>query len=160
MKTRHLSYFKRNLAIAVLATASCASGLFAEEQRKAGAALPFKTHPQVFGMIQSWVSDPESPVTTEINLDAVESNRNQFSRDEIKLEDGWTVFRETGEAGFKRYRVIEAKGDHFKVEYQDNGGGTLTTSSVIGFTLLKREIRKDGKPVEVRVLQVDSFDSK
>jgi hypothetical protein len=160
MKTHLLSSFSRNLAIAFLVIDSCATGLFAEEQGKPGAALPFKTHPQVFGMIQSWVSDPESPVATEINLDAVESNRNQFSGDELRLEDGWTVFREAGEAGFKRYRVIEAKGDRFKVEYQDNSGGTLTTASVIGFTVLKREIRKGEKPVEVRVLRVDSFDSK
>jgi hypothetical protein len=160
MKTHPTSSFTSNLAIAVLAVAQSASGLFAEEPGKPAAALPFKTHPQVFGMIQSWVSDPESPVATEINLDAVKSNRDQFSGDELRLEDGWTVFREAGEAGFKRYRVIEAKGDRFKVEYQDNSGGTLTTSSVIGFTVLKREIRKNGKLVEVRVLRVDSFDSK
>ncbi len=160
MKTHLLSSFTRSHAIAFLVIASCATGLFAEEQGKPAAALPFKTHPQVFGMIQSWVSDPESPVATEINLDAVESNRDQFSGDELRLEDGWTVFREAGEAGFKRYRVIEAKVDRFKVEYQENGGGTLTTFSVIGFTVLKREIRKDGKPVGVRVLRVDSFDSK
>ena len=160
MKTHPPSSFTRNLAIAVLAVALSASGLFAEEPGKAAAALPFKTHPQVFRLIQSWVSDPESPVATEINLDAVESNRNQFSGDGVKLEGGWTVFRETGEAGFKRYRVIDVEGDHYKVEYQDNGGGSLTTATVIGFTLLKREIRKDGKPVEVRVLRVDSLDSK
>lgn len=160
MKTHLLSSFTNSVAISVLAVALSASGLFAEEPGKAGAALPFKTHPQVFEMIQSWVSDPESPVATEINLDAVEANRNQFSGDQVKLEDGWTVFREAGEAGFKRYRVIEVEGDRYKVEYQDNGGGSLTTATVIGFTLLKREIRKDGKPVEVRVLRVDSFDSK
>ena len=160
MKTCHPSPLGRKLAIAVLAIASSASGLFAEEPGKAAAAVPFKTHPQVFEMIQSWVSDPECPVATEISLDAVESNRNQFSGDQVKLEDGWTVFRETGDAGFKRYRVIEVEGDRYKVEYQDNGGGSLTTATVIGFTLLKREIRKDGKPVEVRVLRVDSFDSK
>jgi hypothetical protein len=160
VNTRLLSSFTRSLAIAFLVITSCATVLFAEEKGKPGAALPFKTHPQVFGMIQSWDSDPEYPVATEINLNAVDSNRNQFSAGEVREEDGWTVFREAGEAGFKRYRVIKAKGDYFKVEYQDNGGGTLTTASVIGFTVLKREIRKNGKPVEVRVLRVESVDTK
>jgi len=31
-----------------------------------------KIHPKVFNMINCWISDLESPVVTEINLDAVE----------------------------------------------------------------------------------------
>src|SRR5947207_62613 len=33
-----------------------------------------KIHPKVFSMINCWISDSESPVVTEINLDAVENN--------------------------------------------------------------------------------------
>ena len=33
-----------------------------------------KIHPKVFSMIDCWISDSESPVVTEINLDAVEKN--------------------------------------------------------------------------------------
>jgi hypothetical protein len=34
--------------------------------------FPLKIHPKVFSMINCWISDSESPVVTEINLDAVE----------------------------------------------------------------------------------------
>ena len=46
-----------------------------------------------------------------------------------------------------RYRVIESKGNHYKIEYQENGGGTLTTASIIEFDIEKRNILRDGKPV-------------
>jgi hypothetical protein len=121
-----------------------------------GARVQGAWHPLVFSMIENWISDVESPVVTEVNLDAVQRNRNQFDHDEVKQEDGWVVYREP-ERGFKRYRVIEHKGNHYKVEYQDNGGGTLTTGSQIGFTLDKREILVDGKPKVVNVLKVISY---
>jgi hypothetical protein len=35
-------------------------------------STPLKIHPKVFSMINCWISDSESPVVTEINLDAVE----------------------------------------------------------------------------------------
>src|ERR1051325_6226548 len=38
-------------------------------------------HPKVFNMIDCWVSDSESPVVTEINLNAAEKNGNQFNED-------------------------------------------------------------------------------
>src|SRR5882724_5094487 len=43
-----------------------------------------KIHPKVFRMITCWVSDSESPVVTEINLDAVEKNRNEFNQDGMR----------------------------------------------------------------------------
>jgi hypothetical protein len=86
-----------------------------------------KIHPKVFNMIDSWISDSESPVATEINLNAVEKNGNQFNEDGLKQD--WRLaglfVPDTG--GFMRYRVLEAKGNHYKVEYQENGGGSLTT---------------------------------
>src|SRR6266478_7280529 len=39
-----------------------------------------KIHPKVFNMINCWISDSESPVVTEINLDAVEKNGNEFNQ--------------------------------------------------------------------------------
>jgi hypothetical protein len=62
--------------------------------------------------------------------------------------------------GFMRYPVLESKGDHYKVEFQENGGGTLTTPSIIEFEIEKRNIRRDGKPVTIRVLHVSSDDQK
>jgi hypothetical protein len=113
-------------------------------------------HPEVFSMIESWISDPESPVVTEVNLDAVQRNGNQFDQKGIKQENGWIIYR-AEERGFKRYRVIERNGSHYKVEYQENGGGTLTTDSVIEFSIDKREIRRDEKPILINVLRVSSY---
>ncbi len=113
-------------------------------------------HPTVFSLIESWISDVESPVVTEVSLDAVQRNRNQFDHDAVKQEGGWVVYRPP-EGGFKRYRVIEHKGNHYKVEFQDNGGGTLTTRSQIGFTLDKREVLVGGKPKAINTLRVISY---
>src|SRR6266496_1316075 len=46
-----------------------------------------KIHPKVFNMIDCWISDSESPVVTEINLDAVEKNGNQFNTDDVKADE-------------------------------------------------------------------------
>lgn len=113
-------------------------------------------HPIVFSMIENWISDIESPVVTEVNLDAVRRNRNQFDHDEVKQEDGWVIYR-VPEGGFKRYRVIEHKETYYKVEYQDNGGGTLTTSSRIGFAIDKREMLVDGRSKTINILRVISY---
>ena len=63
-------------------------------------------------------------------------------------------------SGFMRYRVLEAKGNHYKVEYQENGGGTLTTASTIEFEIEKRHIRQNGSPMTIRVLRVSSYTQK
>src|SRR5437879_8044236 len=62
----------------------------------AGSATPaaeqpsaLKIHPKVFNMISSWISDSESPVVTEINLDAVEKNGNQFNDDGLTQDGEW-----------------------------------------------------------------------
>ena len=110
----------------------------------------------LFSMIESWESDVESPVVTEVNLDAVQRNGNQFDSGAVKQDGEWVVYR-APEGGFKRYRVIEHKDKYYQVEYQDNGGGTLTTDSRIGFTLEKREMLVDGKPKAINILRVISY---
>ncbi|HEX3421237.1 MAG TPA: hypothetical protein VHT01_08405 [Candidatus Udaeobacter sp.] len=119
-----------------------------------------KIHPKVFNMIDCWVSDSESPVATEINLNAVEKNGNQFNEDGLKQDGDWLVYSLSETGGFMRYRVLEAKGNHYKVEYQENGGGTLTTASTIEFEIDKRNIRRNGSPMAVRVLRVLSYTQK
>ena len=119
-----------------------------------------KIHPKVFNMIDSWLSDSESPVVTEINLDAVEKNGNQFNEDGLKQDGDWLVYSLPDTGGFMRYRVLEAKGNHYKVEYQENGGGTLTTASTIEFEIDKRHIRRNGSPATIRVLRVASYTQK
>jgi hypothetical protein len=119
-----------------------------------------KIHPKVFNMIDCWISDSESPVATEINLNAVEKNGNQFNEDGLKQDGDWLVCSLPDTGGFMRYRVLEAKGNHYKVEYQENGGGTLTTASTIEFEIDKRNIRRNGSPMAVRVLRVLSYAQK
>src|SRR5438876_2027023 len=127
----------------------------------AGKTSALKIHPKVFNMIDCWISDSESPVVTEINLDAVEKNGNQFNTDGVKPDGEWTRFpTPESKEGFMRYRVLESKGHHYKVEYQEIGGGTLTTASIIEFEIEKRNIRRDGKPVTIRVLRVSSYNQK
>jgi hypothetical protein len=119
-----------------------------------------KIHPKVFSMINCWISDSESPVVTEINLDAVEKNGNEFNQDGLKQDGEWLQCPAPDTNGFMRYRVLEPKGSHYKVEFQENGGGTLTTASTIEFSIEKRSIQHDGKPVTIRVLRVASYDQK
>ena len=119
-----------------------------------------KIHPKVFSMINCWISDSESPVVTEINLHAVEKDGNEFNEDGLKQDGEWLQCPLPDSNGFMRYRVLESKGNHYKVEYQENGGGTLTTSSTIVFEIEKRSIQRDGKPVTIRVLRVLSYSQK
>jgi hypothetical protein len=119
-----------------------------------------KIHPKVFNMVDCWVSDSESPVATEINLNAVEKNGNQFNEDGLKQDGEWLSYFLPDTGGFMRYRLLEAKGNHYKVEYQENGGGTLTTASTIEFEIDKRHIRHNGSPMTIRVLRVSSYTQK
>jgi hypothetical protein len=119
-----------------------------------------KIHPKVFNMIDCWIADSETPVATEINLNAVEKNGNQFNEDGLKQDGDWLSYSLPDTGGFMRYRVLEAKGSHYKVEYQENGGGTLTTASTIEFEIEKRHIRRNGSPMTVRVLRVSSYTQK
>src|SRR5438552_4969507 len=119
-----------------------------------------KIHPKVFNMIECWISDLESPVVTEINLDAVEKNGNQFNQDELKQDGEWLTSAAPDTDAFMRYRVLESKGKHYKVEYQENGGGTLTTAATIEFDIEKKNIRRDGNPLAIHVLRVTSYTQK
>ena len=119
-----------------------------------------KIHPKVFSMINCWISDSESPVVTEINLDAVEKNGNEFNENGLKQDGEWLQTPAPDSNGFMRCRVLESKGNHYKVEYQENGGGTLTTASIIEFDIEKRNIQRDNKPVTIRVLRVSSYNQK
>jgi hypothetical protein len=119
-----------------------------------------KIHPKVFNMIECWISDSESPVVTEINLDAVEKNGNEFNEDGLKQDGEWVTCSLPETGGFMRYRVVAAKGQHYKIEYQENGGGTLTTAATIEFDIEKRNIRRNGSPTAIRVLRVSSYNQK
>jgi hypothetical protein len=138
-----------------------ATNALVAETSSSGTSLPaLNIHPKVFNMIDCWISDSESPVVTEINLNAVEKNGNQFNEDGLKQEGEWLSYSSPDTGGFMRYRVLEAKGNHYKIEYQENGGGTLTTASTIEFDIDKRHIRQNGSPMTIRVLRVSSYTQK
>jgi hypothetical protein len=126
----------------------------------AAEAAALKIHPKVFNMIDCWISDSESPVATEINLNAVEKNGNQFNEHGLKQDGDWLIYSSPDTGGFMRYRVLESKGNHYKIEYQENGGGTLTTASTVEFDIDKRNIRRNGSPMTIRVLRVSSYTQK
>jgi hypothetical protein len=129
-------------------------------EKPAAEKSALKIHPKVFNMIDCWIADSETPVATEINLNAVEKNGNQFNDDGLKQDGEWLSYSLPDTGGFMRYRVLEAKGSHYKVEYQENGGGTLTTASTIEFEVEKRHIRRNGSPMTIRVLRVSSYTQK
>jgi hypothetical protein len=118
-----------------------------------------RVHPKVFSLIDCWISDSERPVVTEVNLDAVEKNGNEFNDDGVARDGEWMKAPGEG-SGFMRYRVVAAKGNRYQVEYQENGGGSLTTACLIEFAIEKRQIRRDGKPVTFRALRVLAIESK
>jgi hypothetical protein len=131
------------------------------EKHSGGTApAPLKIHPKVFNMIICWVSDSESPVATEINLNAVEKNGNQFNEEGLNQDGDWLVYSVPDTGGFMRYRVLEAKGNHYKIEYQENGGGTLTTACTIEFEIEKRHVRQNGSPMTIHALRVLSYTQK
>ena len=117
-------------------------------------------HPKVFQLVESWISDTEQPVVTEVNLDAVTKNRNQFDFSTVRTVGEWIEYTTDNDQGFHRFRERKSSSGCYAVEYQSNGGGTLTTASIIEFTIEQRELQKDGKPISVRVLRVASVASK
>lgn len=127
---------------------------------QAADAPKLKVHPKVFSMVECWISDSEAPVVTEFNLDALEANDDQFFADDVKREDGWTACPGEDGTGFLRYKVVDSRDNWYKVEFQSNGGGTLTTASVIECSIEKREIKRDGKPTTIRVLRVLGYSVK
>src|ERR1043166_481612 len=129
-----------------------------DHSNETGGAPELKLHPKIFNLIHCWISDSESPVVTEINLGAVDNNGNEFNDDGLKQQGEWTrAPNPEAPNGFMMFRVLENKGNRYKVQYDENGGGTLTTSSTIEFTIEKRTIQRDGKPIGMRVLRVTGF---
>jgi hypothetical protein len=111
-------------------------------------------HPHVFAMITCWPSDTAQPVVTEINLDAVKQNRNQFPQDKVQQRDSWFEYAPGKGGGFERYRIVAADKGRFTAEFQQNSGGTLTSVSIVHFTIASRELQHRGRTNCCRVLRV------
>lgn len=121
---------------------------------------PEAIHPNVFELVSCWASDSEEPVVTEISLDAVFKNRNQFDFSKVKRNGDWTECPGGDGRGFRRFRVLSAADNRVVVEYQSNSGGTFTSASTIEYALGIREISKFGRPTTLRVLRVLSVASR
>lgn len=119
-----------------------------------------KLHPGIFEMVTCWSSDSEQPVATEINLDAVAKNQNQFDFSKVRKNGEWTECPGEDGVGFSRFRLLKSDDRHFEVEFQSNTGGTLTTASLIEFVIETRDFRKAGKPVAIQVLRIVSVETK
>src|SRR4030095_395908 len=81
------------------------------DEKAAASAAPqtsaLKIHPKVFSMINCWISDSESPVVTEINLDAAEKNGNEFNQDGLKQDGEWLQCPAPDTSGCTRYTALE-----------------------------------------------------
>jgi hypothetical protein len=117
-------------------------------------------HPHVFSLIPSWPSDRGEPVVTEINLDAVERNRNQFPPEKVELRDTWYEYTPDHGGGFERYRLVSSERDRFTAEFQHNRGGTLTSVSTVQFRISSRVLQQQGRNGCCRVLQVLGCESR
>jgi hypothetical protein len=115
---------------------------------------PAGLHPHVFAMVVCWPSDTGQPVVTEINLDAVEQNRNQFPQDKVKQRDSWFEYVPSEGGGFERYRLLAADNGRFTAEFQQNSGGTLTSVFIVQFMITSRELQQSGRTDLCRVLRV------
>lgn len=155
--------YRRKWSLLLLAMAAWGGLPFLAAAQETGTQGPrLNVHPLVFSLVQGWLSDGESPVVTEINLDAVDASRNQFDPDEVKLEGEWTRSPGKDGSGFLRYRVLKfsPKGQRYTVEYQENGGGSLTLAAVIEVSVGTRKIGKKGDPKPIRILRVLSYQTK
>ncbi len=123
------------------------------------APLP-RIHPRVFDLIVGWSSDDEDLVATEINLDAVAKNANQFDFTEVRQDGDWVTCPNDEGQGFLRFRPIPCDTKSHAVEFQSNGGGTWTTANVIEFVIDQRTVLKQGKPQSLRVLRVTAISQK
>src|SRR5260221_5487149 len=103
----------KRLLLMIAMLAGLAS-LHAADKKAVAAAPELKIHPKVFTYIDGWLSDGESPIATEINLDAAALSTNQFQPEEVQQDDGWFRAKGRDGQGFIRYRVTEHKGNHYK----------------------------------------------
>jgi hypothetical protein len=142
-----------------LIIATCVSASVRATETDASSVVG-RIHPKLFEMVTSWDSDTEQPVVTEINLDAVVKNRNQFDFSKVKKNGDWIECIDNDGCGFCRFKTIKTDEKLVLIEFQRNAGGTLTTAALIAFVIETRDILKAGKGHPVQVLRVISIEAK
>ena len=91
--------------------AICVSASVAASETDASAVVG-RIHPRLFEMVTSWDSDTEQPVVTEINLDAVVKNRNQFDFSKVRTNGAWIECAGDDGRGFSRFKTIKSNKNH------------------------------------------------
>ena len=147
------------LTVLIMVIMASASVTVADSEADASRIIE-RIHPKLFEMVTSWDSDTEEPVVTEINLDAVAKNRNQFDFSKVKKNGDWIESAGDDGHSVSRYKIIKSDKQRQSIEFQRNGGGTLTTVSLIEFVIETRAIRKAGKVRRIQVLRVISIETK
>lgn len=145
--------------LTLLVTVICVSVAVAASETDATAVVG-RIHPRVFEMVISWDSDTEQPVVTEINMDAMVKNRNQFDFSKVKKNGDWIECVVDDGGGFSRFKIITSDKKRHLIEYQRNAGGTLTTGTLIEFVIETRDVLKAGKAHPIQVLRVISIEAK
>ena len=107
----------------------------------------------MFSIVFCRLSDTAQPVATEINLDAVAVDNDQFPG-EVYTDSDWVRADSTGSGGFQRYRVLSMEDGYWVIDYQMNGGGTLITSDEIVISLHHRNFGELSPPGGSLVLRV------
>ena len=146
---------------ATVAMLLCGSAFLAINPSKKSeeSRLPTLIHPLVFKLILCWDSDTISPVATEINLEAVYKNNDQFDYSRVTKKkdlDGveWIVYRPSDQSGYNEYRIVEQTSENTRVIFNENGGGSYTSQAKITYQIVKRSVQIEGKKTDISVLRV------
>ena len=118
-------------------------------------------HPAVFEMALGWISDTVSPVVTEVNLDAIYTNRNQFDYDLVKVSESQgpkIVHYQRSEGGYLSYKVNAEKNGVTSITLYDSGGGSGVGVTEITYEIKKRSVRINGVSREIEVLRILGVD--
>ncbi len=136
-------------------TAICLPAIFMENDESPETSTAFgKIHPGVFELVTCWNSDSTQPVVSEINLDAVAKNQNQFDTATVKKNGDWIECPGANGEGLRRFRTVSSDRNSYVIEYQSNAGGTLTNASLIEFLLDSRTIRSNDTTIKISVLRI------
>ena len=146
---------------AIVAILLCGSVFLAINlsQKSEETRLPTPIHPLVFKLILCWDSDTISPVATEINLEAVYKNDDQFDYSRIAKEKDlggveWIVYTPSDQRGYNRYRIVEQTSQMTRVIFNENGGGSYTSQAKITYQIVKRSLQIEGKKNDISALRV------
>ena len=144
-----------------LCTAVCLPAIFMENEESPETSTAFrKIHPGVFELVTCWDSDSAQPVVSEINLDAVAKNQNQFDTTTVTKNGDWIECPDADGEGFKRFRTVSSDKNSYVIEYQSNAGGTLTNASLIEFLLDSRTIRSNDTTIKISVLRILAIETR